>query len=115
MSGEITIDQLLLLWGDGERRLKAAEPRTRRAMDAIVEVIVQELRRRLGGPFDAHELGELYLRQGTDWCFELATRVAPQSPEAWDMPTVVGAAFSAYVRRARDFGGGRRRLGDDET
>jgi hypothetical protein len=114
VSGGLTIDEMLLLWGDGERRLKAADPRTRRAMDAIVEGIVAELRRRLGGPFDASELGLLYL-QGTDWCFELATRVAPQSPEAWDMPTVVGAAFSAYVRRARDFGGGRRRMGDDET
>ncbi len=113
MSGGVTIDQLLLLWGDGERRLKAADPRTRRAMDAIVEAVAQELNRRLGGPFDAAELGELYM-EGTDWCFELATRVAPASPEAWDMPTVVGAAFSRYVRRARDFGGGRRRLGDDE-
>jgi hypothetical protein len=114
MSGQITTDQLLLLWGDGERRLKAAEPPTRRAMEAIVESVTQELNRRLGGPFDAEELGQLYL-EGTDWCFELATRVAPQSPDAWDMPTVVGAAFSRYVRRARDFGGGRRRLGDDES
>ncbi len=110
---EIPFDQLLVLWSDGELRLRAAEPRERRIMEQVIDACVQELRRRLGGAFRSNELGHLYL-EGTDWCFELATKVAPNSPEAWDMPTIVGAAFSRYVRRAMDYGGGRRRLGDDE-
>jgi hypothetical protein len=111
---QIPFDQLNVLWDDGERRLKAAAPPLRRTMERIVDVIVLELRRRLGGGFRTSELGNLYL-EGTDWCFDLATRVAPDQPEAWDMPTVVGAAFARYVRRAMDYGGGRRRLEDEET
>ncbi len=67
-----------------------------------------ELRRRLGGPFSADELARFYLGQGTDWCFQIATRVAPGSPAAWDLTTVAGAAFARYVREATDYAGGRR-------
>ena len=111
--GRVGIDQLLVLWDDGERRLRAASPRERRLLERVVEEIVNELRRRLGGPFLAETLAELYL-EGTDWCFELATHVMPDAPEAWDMPTITGAAFNRYVRRAMDFGGGRRRVEDDD-
>jgi hypothetical protein len=69
---------------------------------------VVELRRRLGGPFTTDELAALYLEQGTDWCFAVATRVAPDTPAAWDMTTVAGAAFARYVRGASDYAGGRR-------
>jgi hypothetical protein len=110
---EIPFEQLAVLWDDGERRLKAATPAERRLMEPIIEAIVAELRRRTGGPFAAEELGELYLA-GTDWCFDIATKVMPSSPEAWDMPTVIGTAFARYVRRARDFGGGRRWLKDED-
>ena len=113
MSQQISVDQLLVLWDEGERRLKTTEPRERRIMEQIIDAVVTELRRRLGGPFDADELGRLYL-EGTDWCFDVAMRVAPSNPEAWDMTTIIGTAFSRYVRRAKDYGGGRRRLGDDE-
>ncbi|HET9074634.1 MAG TPA: hypothetical protein VFN48_08650 [Solirubrobacteraceae bacterium] len=110
----IPFDQLVVLWDDGERRLRTAAPRERRLMEQIVDVIVLELRRRLGGPFQTEQLAALYL-EGTDWCFDLATQVMPGSPEAWDMPTVVGSAFTRYVRRATDFGGGRRRLEDQDA
>ncbi len=113
VSTHVNIDQLLVLWDDGERRLRAAEPRERRLMENIIEATVPELRRRLGGPFYSAELGRLYM-EGTDWCFDVAMKVAPSNPEAWDMTTIVGAAFSRYVRRAKDYGGGRRRIGDDE-
>jgi hypothetical protein len=114
VSQQLNIDQLLVLWDDGERRLRAAEPRARQLMEQIIEAIVPELRRRLGGPFYSAELGRLYM-EGTDWCFDIAMKVAPSTPEAWDMAAIVGAGFSRYVRRARDYGGGRRRIGDDEA
>lgn len=100
------------LWREGERRLLEAEGRERMVFDRIVEAIVAELRRRLGGRFTTEELAALYLRDGIDWCFDLAVRAAPADPEAWDLPTVAGAAFARYVRQASDYGGGRRIVSD---
>ncbi len=77
--------------------------------------IVLDLRRRLGGKFTVDELTDYYLEHGTDWCFEIAYRTAPSTPEAWDMAVVAGAAFSRYVRRAADYGGGQRRGEDEES
>jgi hypothetical protein len=79
----------------------------------VVDELVYELRRRLGGPFTTEELSELYLRDGTDWCFSIATRAAPNEPAAWDMTTVAGAAFARYLRQASDYGGGRRLVDED--
>jgi hypothetical protein len=67
-----------------------------------------EGQRRLGGPFMVGELAQLYLDQGTDWCFDIAVRVAPDTPAAWDMTTVAGAAFARYAREAIDYSTGRR-------
>src|SRR2546423_10775020 len=96
------------LWQEGERRLRAAEPSGRQALERVRDEIVLELRRRLGGPFTTDELAALYLQQGTDWCFEIAARAAPGDPAAWDLTTVAGAAFARYVREATDYAGGRR-------
>jgi hypothetical protein len=108
----VSFSQLAALWREGERRLNGAEGRERVALERVVEAIVDELRRRLGGPFTADELAALYMRDGTDWCFEVATRAAPGNPEAWDLNTVAGAAFARYVRQAADFAGGRQILPD---
>ena len=81
----------------------------------MVAEIVLELRRRLGGRFSVDELTAYYLDHGTDWCFEIAYRTAPATPDAWDMAMVAGAAFCRYVRRAADYGGGQRRGEDEES
>jgi hypothetical protein len=96
-------DEVFGLWQEGERRLTDADAPDRQALDRVVDELVLELRRRLGGPFTTEELARLYEREGTDWAFAIATRVAPANPAAWDMPTVVGAAFARYVREASDF------------
>lgn len=101
-------DELIGLWQDGARRLENADPSDRRAMERVTDAIVVELRRRLGGPFTTGELAALYDEQGTDWIFDIATRVAPNNPSAWDMATVAGAAFARYVRQASDYAGGTR-------
>lgn len=90
------------LWRDGERRLAGADPGLRPRLDRVTDALVGELRRRLGGPFTTGELAGLY-GQGIDWCFDLAARVAPGEPEAWDLPTVAGAAFARYAREASDY------------
>ncbi|WP_249012178.1 hypothetical protein [Conexibacter sp. DBS9H8] len=112
MEPEIDFEALAVLWDDGDRRLRAADPAQRRRLEVVIDAVVAELRRRLGAPFSAAALGALYL-EGNDWCFDLATRLMPEHPEAWDMPTIIGAAFSRYVRRAYDYGGGRRRLPEE--
>ena len=96
-------DEVFGLWQDGERRLAAAEPADRPVLERVVDELVSELRRRLGGPFTTDELARLYGSEGTDWAFAVATRVAPANPAAWDMATVVGAAFARYAREASDY------------
>lgn len=92
-------------WEEGTRRLRSAE-HGRQAMERVVDEIVHELRRKLGGPFMAAELVALY-EAGTDWCLEKAMAVAPANPEAWDAPIVTDAAFALYLREASDYAGGR--------
>jgi hypothetical protein len=109
-SGPVRYEDLIGLWQDGQRRLAGAEPADRVAMQRVVDELVVELRRRLGGPFSVSELTRLYVEQGTDWCFDVAVRVAPATPAAWDLTTVAGAAFARYAREAGDYSTGRRRL-----
>ncbi len=97
----------LLQWRDGERRLAEAEPERQGQLERVVAGIVAVLRRRLGGPYTAAEVAGLY-DDGTDWAVEIAVRVAPDDPWAWDSRVVVDAAFARYIRGARDFAGGRR-------
>jgi hypothetical protein len=106
--GRVGYDDLIGLWQDGQRRLAAADPADRPAMDRVVDELVVQLRRRLGGPFTVNELARLYVEQGTDWCFDVAVRMAPHQPAAWDLPTVAGAAFAIYARQAIDYTTGRR-------
>jgi hypothetical protein len=105
-------EEVVGLWREGERRLARADPANREAMQRVVGELVTELRRRLGGSFTAQELATLYSEQGTDWAFDIATRVAPGNPAAWDMTTVAGAAFARYLREASDYAGGRRIRGN---
>jgi hypothetical protein len=94
-------------WRAGVRRLEAAPPDEQRILVRVVDAIVVELRRRLGGRFTVEELSELYDR-GTSWCLDIAVEVAPDDPRAWEADTVADAAFARYVREAADFAGGRR-------
>ncbi|HWD84360.1 MAG TPA: hypothetical protein VG321_01330 [Solirubrobacteraceae bacterium] len=109
----VGFEELNVLWQEGQRRLAEAEPADRAALERVVDALVLELRRRLGATFTTDELARLYWEHGIDWCFDIATRVAPSNPAAWDISTVASAAFARYVRRASDYGGGRRRLDDE--
>lgn len=106
-SGGVRFESLIGLWQDGQRRLLEAPPGDRAALERVIDELVGELRRRLGGPFGVQELARLYT-DGIDWCFDVATRVAPNTPAAWDLTTVTGAAFARYARQASDYTFGRR-------
>jgi hypothetical protein len=104
----LRFDDMIGLWREGERRLAGAEPKDRPALERVTEELVNDLRRRVGGTFTTDELARFYAENGTDWCFDVAMRVAPGNPEAWDLTTVAGAALARYVREASDYAGGRR-------
>lgn len=103
----MSIELALQHWRDGDRRLADAPADQRPALERVTGRIVEELRRRLGGPFSAAELAELYERDGTSWCTDLAYEVAPGAPWAWDARTTADAAFLRYLREAADYAGGR--------
>jgi hypothetical protein len=95
-------------WTEGERRLRDAPPDEQRVLYPVVEQVLAELQRRLGGTFSTDELATLYTNQGTDWASDIAARTAPEHPWAWDPRIVADAAFARYLRQAVDYAGGRR-------
>jgi hypothetical protein len=95
------LEYTLPQWQDGDRRLRELEPDGRRALERVVERLVAELRRRLGGAFTAAELAELY--DGSQrWTMTVAIDSAPAEPLAWEQ-WVVDAAFARYLREASDW------------
>ena len=100
-----SLENALFQWRTGERRLEQAPAERQRALEAVTQALVAELRRRLGGRFSSWELAELY-GAGTSWCLELAMVVAPEDPSAWDSGVVADAAFGRYLREASDYAGG---------
>ena len=105
----MSFESALYLWQQGERRLRAEPPERSRLLERVIDALVAELRRRLGGRFYAQELVELY-RRGTGWYLPVAMKVAPEEPWAWEAGVVLDAAFGRYLREAADYAGGRRGL-----
>jgi hypothetical protein len=97
-------------WQQGERRLRSEPAERRPLLERVTDALVAELRRRLGGTFSSDELVALYER-GTAWCLQVAMKIAPEDPWAWDAGVVVDAAFGRYLREAADYAGGRREVG----
>ena len=97
------VENALFQWEEGERRLRATEEPARGQLESASRDVLDELRRRLGGPFTLGELAEFY-GAGTDWAHDLAERRSAGTDSAY----VVDAAFARYARFAADFAGGRR-------
>jgi DNA-binding transcriptional regulator YdaS (Cro superfamily) len=105
----VSFETAIYQWQQGERRLAGAPARRAAALERVTAALVAELRRRLGGRFTAQELVELYER-GTAWALQVAMRLAPEDPWAWEAGVVVDAAFARYLREAADYAGGRREV-----
>ena len=93
-------------WAAGLRRLEQAPQAQRATLERVSTLVEDELRRRLGGPYTAHELAALY-DEGTAWGTDVAMTAAPEDPYAWDARVVVDAAFARYLRGATDYAAGR--------
>ncbi len=100
-------------WEEGLRRVEGASGPERQVLERVTRRLVDELRRRLGGPFTVEELVELYDR-GTGWCADVAIAFEPEHPEAWEQSTTGDAAFALYLREASDYAGGIRRGLEEE-
>lgn len=89
-------------WEDGLARLaEAAPPAVTRARRRIMEAVHEELRRRVGLTFTTAELVDAY-EAAPSWYLDLAARVAPREPDAWDPSAVLDGAFATYARQAAD-------------
>jgi hypothetical protein len=100
------LDLALDQWRMGQGRV-VGDPDLADATDAVFV----ELRKRLGGVFQIHELADLY-GAGTDWAFEIVQRHASGTDSSW----AIDAAFARYARQASDFAGGRTVVvGDRDT
>jgi hypothetical protein len=103
------VENALYQWHDGERRIRETPEPARADLERAADVVLDELRRRLGSRFVLDELANYY-SDGTDWAEELAIRYAAGS----DATAVVDAAFARYAREASNFGGGRARERHDK-
>lgn len=89
-------------WEDGLARLsETAPPGVVRARRRIVEAVHEELRRRVGLTFSTAELVTVY-DGASSWYLDLAARVAPREPDAWEPSATLDGAFALYARQASD-------------
>ena len=98
------IENALFEWEEGEAATRAS-----RENDRAARVVLEELRRRLGGAFTLDELADLY-GEGTDWAVDL---LLGRFGGLTDTRLAVNAAFYRYARFASDYSGGRRRVADE--
>lgn len=97
-----SIENALFQWEEGEARLQGSYD------ERAVRLVVEELRRRLGGAFTLAELAEFY-GEGTDWITDNLLRRF----DGTDISAVVNAGFFRYARAASDYAGGRLRVPED--
>lgn len=91
-------------WEEGTRRLDevASSPTDRERLMAQVNVVLEELRRRVGGTFTLAELARSY--SGAEaWSREVVSQRAPAPGWPRTLSLVEAAAFHVYARGAVDW------------
>lgn len=100
MTDEASVAAARYAWEDGLRRLEpllsAGGIHAR-----LVEAVHDELRRRVGVTFSMADLARAY-QEASGWYLELASRVAPRAPDAWEPAVTLDGAFGLYQRQATD-------------
>jgi hypothetical protein len=91
-------------WEEGDRRLEAERGDRARYERLLqqVEIVSDELRRRIGQTFTLAELAGAY-RDAERWAREAVEERAPSSGWPRDLALVLAAAFHAYQRGATDY------------
>ncbi len=91
-------------WEDGSRRLEAAREdgrRYRQLLD-LLELVLDELRKRIGQTYTLRELVAVY-GDSERWAHGLVEERAPGSGWPRDLTLVLAAAFDTYQRGAVDY------------
>jgi hypothetical protein len=91
-------------WLDGMRRVEGAREDRRRYRDLIgnVELVVAQLRKRVGQTFTLAELADAY--DGADeWVRDLLDDADPEGSGPSEPGTVADAAFDVYCHGAADY------------
>jgi len=91
-------------WEEGSRRLEAAreDGRRYRQLLELLELLLDELRKRIGQTYTLAELASAY-GESERWAREVLEERAPQSGWPRDLTLVLAAAFDAYQRGATDY------------
>jgi hypothetical protein len=91
-------------WEEGDRALEAERPDRRRYSLLLeqVEVVGDELRKRVGQTYTLDELAAAY-RGAERWARETVEERAPSPGWPRDLTLVLAAAFHAYRRGAVDY------------
>jgi len=91
-------------WEDGYRRLQreARDPTAQDRLLAQVEVVTDELRRRVGGRFTTAKLVDAY-RHADGWTHDAVAERASSPGWPRTLSIVVAAAFHLYSRGALDY------------
>jgi hypothetical protein len=91
-------------WEEGSRRLEACsdEPRRYEQLLELLEVVIDEVRKRIGQTYTLSELAVAY-HESEHWAREVLSEraIAPGWPR--DLTTVLAAAFDVYQRGASDY------------
>ena len=91
-------------WEEGERRLESERGERRRYETLLgqIEVVTEELRKRVGQTFTLAELAASY-RDAEGWAREIVQERAPSPGWPRDVALVLAAAYHAYQRGASDY------------
>jgi len=92
-------------WNDGERRIDEArrgDARLYVELAGRVDLVVSELRGRVGQTFTLAELADAY-ESADRWVRELLEDSDPEAEQVGDAGTVADAAFASYARGATDY------------
>ena len=91
-------------WEEGHRRLEAQrdDPRRYRRLVQQLELVADELRKRVGGTYTLADLASAY-HDADRWARELVEERAPSPGWPRDLSLVLAAAFHAYQRGAVDY------------
>ena len=91
-------------WDEGHRRLEGARDDGRRYRRLLqqLEVVIDELRKRVGQTYTLSDLADSY-RDAERWARPLVEDRAPSPGWPRDLATVLAAAYYAYQRGAADF------------
>jgi hypothetical protein len=103
-SGLMDVELARHQWEDGYRRVEALRADRRRYAELLaqIDVVLGELRKRVGQTFTLDELADAYAG-ADDWAREAIDLADPDAPAPTEAPAVAGAAFHQYARGATDY------------